>query len=142
MMKGMADLDDQLEKLARTLAELQKASKQALGFVNTIEYKDIPFNVSQRFVIADLTPLAFFHLVEHITDNDVSAAIVRLYDRLDPLLTCRHEWLPLKRAEDEHIRVIVRGTERRTEVSGPFVCRYCTAYALGVPLPIVGRSIA
>jgi len=144
MMKGMDELDDQLEKLSRTLADLQQASKKALGFINTVEYRGIPFNVSQRFVIADLAPLAFFHLVEHITD-DVTSAIVRLYDRLGPLLTCHHEWLPLKRAEDEHIRVIVRGTEPlppdSRAASGPYVCRFCTAYALGAPLPLIGRTL-
>jgi len=137
----MDELNDHIEKLSRTLADLQQASRKALGFINTVEYRGIPFNVSQRFVIADLTPLAFFHLVEHIT-GDVSSAIVRLYDRLDPLLTCRHEWLPLKRAEDDRIRIIVRGTERLPPHSGPYVCRFCTAYALGEPLPLVGRSIA
>jgi hypothetical protein len=141
MIKVMDEFDDQLERLARSLDDLQKASKRVLGFINTVEYKGIPFNVSQRFVIADLSPLAFFHLVEHITD-DVSSAIVRLYDRIGPLLTCRHDWVPLKRVQDEHIRVIVRGTERRAPVSGPYVCRFCTAYTLGEPLPIIGRTVA
>jgi hypothetical protein len=136
----MDELENQLEKLERSLADLQQASKKALGFVNTVEYRGIPFNVSQRFVIADLSPLAFFHLVEHITD-DVSSAIVRLHDRLTPLLTCRHEWLPLKRADDEHMRIIVRGSERSAQTAGPFICRFCTAYALGTSLPVVGRTL-
>lgn len=141
MMEAMMDeFDNQLEKLERTLADLQQASKQALGFVRTVDYQGIPFNVSQRFVIADLSPLAFFHLVEHITD-DVASAIVRLHDRLHPLLTCQHDWVPLKRAEDDQIRTIVRGTDRVPQPTGPFVCRFCTAYALGSSLPTVGRTL-
>jgi hypothetical protein len=136
----MDDIEKQLRQLERSLADLQQASKKALGFVNTLEYRGIPFNVSKRFVIADLSPLAFFHLVEHIT-SDVSSAVVRLHDRLAPLLTCRHEWLPLKRAEDEHISVIVRGSERSAEAAGPFICKFCTAYALSTSLPVIGRTL-
>jgi len=140
--------DEAIRKLEQSLAELQRSTRQALGFVNTIEYRGVPFNVSQRFVIADLAPLAFFHLVEHIhTDleagdrqgGDVQSAIVRLYDRLGPLLTCRHEWLPLKRADDAQIRIIV-GRRNQSE-PGPYVCRFCTAYSLGHPLPFIGRDL-
>ncbi len=148
-MKDMEDdlLREQLEKLARAVVELEEASKKALGIVRTIEYRGIPFNVSRRFVIADLTPLAFFHLVEHIEDGDAVAAIARLRDRLTPLLTCRHDWTPLRRAEDEQVRVIVLGTDpAKRDPSkrglGPYICKSCTAYAIASPLPVVGRSLA
>ena len=140
----MGDMDDelreQLERLERTIADLEQASKKALGFVNTVEYRGIPFNVSRRFVIADLAPLAFFHLVEHI-EEDVGSAIVRLYDRLDPLLTCRHDWVALRRADDEQIRAIVGGASRDVNGTGPHICKFCTAYAMGSQLPVVGRTL-
>jgi hypothetical protein len=140
-------LREQMEKLARAVVELEDASKRALGIVRTIEYLGIPFNISRRFVIADLTPLAFFHLVEHIEDGDPGAAIARLYDRLTPLLTCRHEWTPLRRAEDERVRILVTGTDpavqgRTKDGLGPYICKSCTAYALAAPLPVVGRMSA
>jgi hypothetical protein len=157
--------DEHLLRLERAIADLRNTSNKALGFIHTIDYRGVPFNVSQRFVIADLAPLIFFHLVEHIS-IDVTSSIVRLYDRLGPLLTCRHEWLPLKRADDDQVRFIVGGTipanpqspgtsarlasnpETHPETHrngipthGPFICRYCTAYSLGHPLPVVGRDL-
>jgi hypothetical protein len=147
-MKDMEDdLREQLEKLARAVVELEHASKRALGIVRTIDYLGIPFNVSRRFVIADLTPLAFFHLVEHIEDGDPAAAIARLHDRLTPLLTCRHDWTPLRRADDERVRILVTGTDpaskRLSENGlGPYICKSCTAYALAAPLPVIGRTLA
>jgi hypothetical protein len=136
------DLREQLEKLERSVVELEQASKKALGFIHSIEYRGIPFNVSRRFVIADLAPLAFFHLVEHIEFDDPGSAIVRLYDRLTPLLSCRHEWTPLRRADDEHMRTIVMGTDKSRQGTGPYICKSCTAYALGGFLPVIGRTLA
>jgi len=153
--------DHHLQQLERAIADLHRTSKKALGFIHTVDYRGVPFNVSKRFVIADLAPLVFFHLVEHIS-IDVTSSIVRLYDRLGPLLTCRHGWLPLKRADDEQVRFIVGGTIAATArasasrptnpthnparptlpTPGPFICRYCTAYSLGLPLPLVGRDLA
>jgi hypothetical protein len=141
------DLREHLEKLERTVAELERVSKRALGFVSTIEYRGIAFNVGKRFVIADLSPLAFFHLVEHIhtsgpndsPQNGIEAAVIRLYDRLGPLLTCRHDWTLLKREDDERMRAIV-GIDKAPGVPGPYICKSCTAYALGAPLPFIGRS--
>lgn len=133
------DLRQHLEKLERTVAELERVSKRALGFINTVEYRGIAFNVGKRFVIADLTPLAFFHLVEHIQEDGIEAAVVRLYDRLGPLLSCRHEWTPLKREDDERMRTIV-GIDKQPGAPGPYICKSCTAYALGAPLPLVGRT--
>jgi hypothetical protein len=160
--------DLHLQQLERSIADLHRTSKKALGFIHTVDYRGVPFNVSKRFVIADLAPLVFFHLVEHIS-IDVTSSIVRLYDRLGPLLTCRHGWLPLKRADDEQVRFIVGGTIATTARAathrppqtqnppqnppqnparpnlpnpGPFICRYCTAYSLGLPLPVIGRDFA
>jgi hypothetical protein len=149
--------DDAIRKLERTLAELQQTSNKALGFVNTIEYRGVPFNISQRFVFADLAPLVFFHLIEHITD-DVTSTIVRLYHRLGPLLLCQHDWVPLKRADDDQVRFIVGGAATSASgtggmapaahddppapSSGPYICRHCTAYILGRPLPAIGRDLA
>lgn len=132
------DLRAQLEMLERTLADLEKASKQALGFTQSVDYMGIGFNVSRRFVIADLSPLAFFHLVEHIDDN-AEAAIIRLYDRLAPLLTCHHQWTVLRRASDQHIQRM--RNESLETASRAHICKLCTAYALGEPLPAVGRSL-
>jgi len=128
-----SELREQLDKLERTAAELEVAAKKALGFVSTLEYMGITFNVSRRFVIADMSPLAFFHLVEHI-DDGIESAVVRLYYRLTPLLTCRHQWTPLKRSADEQVRGLAK--------AGPQVCSACTAYALGHSLPVVGRSLS
>ena len=90
-------------------------------------------------MIADLTPLSFFHLVEHIQEDGIEAAVVRLYERLGPLLSCRHDWTPLKREEDERMRAIV-GIEKAPGAPGPYICKSCTAYALGNPLPLVGTD--
>jgi len=133
------DLREHLEKLERTVAELERVSKRALGFVSTIEYRGIAFNVGKRFVIADLSPLAFFHLVEHIQEDGIEAAVVRLYDRLGPLLSCRHDWTPLRREDDERMRAIV-GIDKAPGEPGPYICKSCTAYSLGAPLPFIGRS--
>jgi hypothetical protein len=133
------DLRAHLEKLERSVAELERVSKRALGFINTLEYRGIAFNVGKRFVIADLTPLAFFHLVEHIQEDGIEACVVRLYERLAPLLSCRHEWTTLKRQDDERMRAIV-GIDKLPGAPGPYICKSCTAYALGAPLPVVGRT--
>jgi len=130
------DLNEQLELLRRTVADLEKASRQALGFVRTIQYMGITFNISKRFVIADLSPIAFFHLIEHIDDN-AESAVFRLYERLSPLLTCRHQWTLLKREEDRQIRSL--GINPGPP---PHICRRCTAYALGESLPTIGRTLA
>jgi len=135
------DMQDQLQKLVRAVADLEKASRQALGVLETIEYRDIVFYVTKRFVIADVTPIAYFDLVERIQASDAATAVVCLYDRLAPLLTCRHKWTRLKRESDASIRSMSKGWMAGSD--GPQVCRACTAYALGgptVPLPVVGRQ--
>jgi hypothetical protein len=136
------DPREQLINLARSMAKLEKAAKESLGFAETIHYRGVSFDVSRQFVIADLSPLAFFHLVEHIDEDGPQSAIARLYDRLVPLLTCVHQWTDLKRASDRHIL----STAKEWLLSGdrPHVCKYCTAYVLGgskTSLPKVGRTL-
>jgi len=129
------DLRAQLELLERAVADLAKASKAALGFVTSLDYMGISFNVSRRFVIADLSPLAFFHLVEYIDDGP-GMAVVNLYERLLPLLSCEHRWTPLRRTADAHVRSLATGRG-----AGPHICKVCTAYALGGNLPVIGRTL-
>ena len=133
------NIDDQIEKLERSLAIFMSTAQEALGVTGSIEHKGVTFNVSRRFVIADLAPLAFFHLVEHIEEGGAREAVVRLFDRMAPLLLCRHNWTPLKRASDHQvINLAVQGIEPE---QGPHICKRCTAYALGPSLPVVGRSL-
>lgn len=137
------DMNEQLVQLERALAELEKAARSSLGFVQRIEHRGLFFDVGRRFVIADMAPLAFFHLVEHVDQQGKTAAIHRLYDRLMPLLTCRHEWTPLKRASDKP--VLNMGRDWLLHGDGPHVCKHCTAYVLGGPktaLPLVGKKVA
>ncbi len=133
----------QLADLERTLLEFEKATKEALGFSRTIRYQGISFDVGSRFVIADLSPLAFFHLVEQIGSDTPEAAIERLYDRLMPLLTCRHQWTMLKREDDKPLHSMAKGL--LVKGSDPYVCKACTAYVFGGPgnaLPSVGKNRA
>jgi len=135
------ELRKQLELLERGVADLKQATTQALGFVKTVEYRGIAFNVSRRFVIADLSPLAFFHLIEPVDkdiDNAIEHAIVALYNRLLPLLSCVHQWTPLRRTDDERVLAIMTGAGP----SRPYICKACTAYALEQSLPVVGRSLS
>jgi hypothetical protein len=136
------DLDKQLDHLERTLADFEIAAKQALGFVRTVRYRDVSFDISRRFVIADLAPLAFFHLVEHIGADGAEMAVIRLYERLMPLLSCRHEWTELRRVTDEHMRNLANDMSGGNSHS--YLCKHCTAYAFGgpnTPLPVRGRIL-
>jgi hypothetical protein len=133
---------DQAEQHERGTSELHHATAQALGFLKTVEYQGILFNISRRFVIADLSPLAFFHLIEPIDEhasNGITAAIATLYHRLLPLLSCRHDWTHLKRGDDDRFLTIMVGDRLRTGAH-PNICRSCTAYALEQSLPVVGRG--
>ncbi|MES2392121.1 MAG: hypothetical protein V4555_10810 [Acidobacteriota bacterium] len=131
------ELQRQLDRLARALTEFEKTSKKALGFVGTIEHSGISFDVSKRFVIADMSPIAFFHLVEHIEEDGAAAAVLRLYERMGPLLECRHKWTPLKREDDWQVLQI---SYQGREGNSPHICKSCTAYALNGALPEVGRG--
>ena len=132
------DLHEHIEKLERSLAIFKSTAKEAFGFLGEITYNGIKFDVSRRFVMADLSPLAFFHLVEHVDQEDPSAAVERLYYRLLPLLSCRHKWTPLKRASDQQVRSLA-GKAAETG-PGPYICKNCTAYVLGEVLPVLGRD--
>ena len=131
-------LREQLEQLERATTELRKAATVALGFTASVQYQGINFNIGRRFVIAEMDPLAFFHLVEHIQEGDLYKAVTRLYERLEPLLLCHHQWTPLKREDDE--RVLGMGMRDADGVSRVKICRSCTAYALGEDLPEIGRG--
>ncbi len=138
------DPGGQLERLQQAIVDLEKACKRALGFTGTIEYMGISFNVSPRLVTANLSPIAYLQLVEHIDQPGDEAqpdgpqeAVVRLYNRLAPLLSCVHQWTPLSRAEDAALRGATTKTTGR-----PYICKLCTAYAFERSLPAVGRSSA
>jgi hypothetical protein len=136
------EMKKNLDGLERTLVEFERATKEALGFSRTIRYKGIPFDVGHRFVIADMSPLAFFHLVEQVGEEGPEAAIERLYDRLMPLLTCRHQWTLLKREADRPLQSMANGL--LCKGSHPYVCKACTAYVFGGPgneLPVVGKKL-
>ncbi|MBB5061247.1 hypothetical protein HDF16_005983 [Granulicella aggregans] len=92
-------MDDELiktfEQFHHSVLEWQKSSMQVLGFMQTIEHNKILFHISERSVVADLAPLAYLDLVQEIEDGMVQTAVASLYERLRPLLQCRHRWLPL-----------------------------------------------
>jgi hypothetical protein len=94
------------------------------------------FNISRRFIVADLSPLTFFHLVAHIDEAGPAAAIVCLYEQLAPLLICEHRWAMLRRQSDKHLLGWGRDT-----AYGPHICKLCTAYALSGSLPTVGKTV-
>ena len=83
-----------VEELNLSLVELQKSSKRALGFTQTLEYKETFFHVSRLFVIADLSPLAYMDMSQEIVDGVIQTAVIALFERLRPLLECRHRWTP------------------------------------------------
>lgn len=134
-----SDLETQLQHLERALGHLRLNAKQAFGFVDKVEYEGVMFDVSRRAVIADLSPLFFSHLIEHIDQEGIGAAVKRLHERLAPLLTCRHIWTPLKRASDEQVRGMARTPAG--DVCTPHICKQCNAYVLGLERPLVGRKI-
>jgi hypothetical protein len=133
------DVVEQRKALNRAVAHLKVMSDPVIGSVSPIEYMGISFHVSPRFVIADLPPLSFFHLVEHI-DDDPGDAVLQLYDRLIPLLSCRHEWTALKRRSDERIRKM--GNRKSNGSASAHICKSCMAYALGGKLPTIGTSFS
>lgn len=131
-----------LEELCRAVIDYETLSKRSLGFFETIIYKDILFNVSSDLVIADLSPLAFFNLVEPIDTRGAEAAATRLYERLLPLLSCSHRWIEptvfLGQDGDPIMYELIQG------FGHVLVCEFCTACTIRVPgrdLPVVGRSL-
>ena len=134
------DLEEQLQHLERALGHLRLNAKQAFGFSEKVEYGGVLYDVSRRAVIADLSPLFFSHLIEHIDQDGVGAAVRRLHERLLPLLTCRHRWTALKRASDEQVRGMARTSAG--DMCSPHICKICNAYVLGEDLPVVGRDLS
>ncbi len=132
------DLEEQIQHLERALGHLRLTSKQAFGFVDKVEFQGILFDVSRRAVIADLSPLFFSHLIEHIDQDGIGIAVRRLHDRLAPLLVCHHRWTPLRRASDEQVKGMARTSTG--EMCTPHICKICNAYVLGLELPTVGRG--
>jgi hypothetical protein len=128
------ELIDPHQMLRSSIDAATLARNPGLGIVQTVHHQGIFFHVTRRFVIADLAPLSFFHLVEPIHADPVEA-ILGLYDRLAPLLMCRHRWTPLKRQSDGRIRSMGAGN------SGAHICKSCMAYALGDKLPVAGNSL-
>ncbi len=133
------NLEEQLQHLERALGHLRLNAKEAFGFSQKVEHEGVYFDVSRRAVIADLSPLFFSHLIEHIDQDGVATAVRRLYERLAPLLTCRHRWTPLRRASDEQVRGMAR--TGAGDVCTPHICKICNAYVLGLDLPVVGRKL-
>lgn len=138
-------MDDELTQsfgeLTATLVAFQERAKWALGFTSTMEYRQIFFHVAPQFVIADLSPLAFVDLVQEIEDDDVQTALSRLYERLRPLLDCRHHWLVVS---PSNRRAIVQ-LDHSLSLRGSRIlrCTACSAYGLtseGVAIPSVGRD--
>lgn len=122
-----------LQSMARTMIDLEPALRSALGFTETIHHRGITFLISERFVIADLRPLAFLGLLEEV-EQDVTLSIGRLYDRILPLLRCQHEW-----TLDNHLLKDGLADDTRP-MPHSHVCRLCTAYAVSSMLPRVGRG--
>jgi len=144
-----SELTRKFDELTNSLLKLQKASKQLLGFTDTIEYRNIVFHVSQRFVIADLSPLAFIDLVQDICVGDAHTAVVQLHDRLKPLLECRHEWHSLNESHDtqplyhdtQPLYIDAGMSLRGTRISRCALCTACGLDSRHISLPIVGRGM-
>ena len=132
------DLEQQIQNLERALGHLRLTSKQAFGFVDKVEFEGVQFDVSRRAVIADLSPLFFSHLIEHIDHEGIGGAVRRLHERLAPLLICHHNWTPLRRASDEQVKGMVR--TGAGDEGTPHICKVCNAYVLGKQRPVVGRT--
>ena len=127
-----------LEELRDAVVEWRILSMQALGFRQTIEYKQILFRVSARSVIADLSPLAYLDLNQEVHDGMIEIAIANLYERLLPLLECRHHWSPLTA---DFIRDVYRLDLSLSHGSILHVCTACTALCIETretPLPQIG----
>jgi hypothetical protein len=128
---------DGLNSLADALIEFEAKSRSALGFTQTLHYKDVSFLVSDRFVIPDLRPLAFVGLLEEVGD-DANVAVVRLYERVAPLLLCQHIWSDAQHLEDDG--VAIEDGILSTSAFDLCVCKRCTAYCSAKKLPQVGRD--
>jgi hypothetical protein len=123
----MRDDREKIRKLECVIALLRGELPEGSGSIYSVEYSGVLFNISRRFIVADLSPLTFFHLVAHIDEAGPAAAIVCLYEQLAPLL---------RRQSDKHLLGWGRDT-----AYGPHICKLCTAYALSGSLPTVGKTV-
>jgi len=135
MYGEMKDDQEEIRKLECVIALLREESPEWSGNLYSVEYSGVVFNVSRRFIVADLSPLTFFHLAAHIGEAGPAAAIVYLYEQLAPLLICEHRWVMLRRQSDQHLLGWGSGTAYR-----PHICKLCTAYALSGSFPTVGKT--
>ncbi len=134
VIKDLATLKD-------CVIQWQKRTTRALGFTQTLEYKQLFFYVGQRYVVADLSPLAYVDLVEEIGGGDIQTAVTCLYERLSPLLECAHHWRGLSASTRSQILSL----DSALESGGSRVrsCTECSAYGLEsaeVALPAFGRG--
>lgn len=134
------NLYSRLEELRLAALNVEVLAKKLLGFFATTTYKGIIFNVSSNLVIADLSPLAFFGLVEYIKTDGAQAATVRLYERISPLLLCSHRWIEPTIPLDQDGKPIIYGP--LPGLGHVLICEFCTAWVIQTPgsnLPTVGR---
>lgn len=127
------------EELRHSALEWQKWSIRALGFNQTIEYNQILFHVSERSVVADLAPLAYLDLVQDIEDGMVQTAVACLYERLRPLLDCKHRWFPLTASANREVICLDFSLSPHSYIH---VCAECTCYCIKYslfPLPQCGK---
>ena len=143
-------LQEVVEDLASACAEVDKVLKQFYGFKGVVQYKGIAFNRVRNFVIADVSPLAFFQLTQRVDATGAEEAIIQLYDRVAPLLSCLHEWRCLENKTKTSMEDLEQGADSCIAMLGAaashhrvYKCRFCTAYVLssiGDTLPKIGRT--
>jgi hypothetical protein len=131
-----------VEELGQSLLKLQKSLTRALGFTQTLEYQGILFRVSEHCLIADLSPIAYVDMAEKIIEGDTAAAVLSFYERLAPLLECRHRWRPLSPTSSPHFSSLSCGVRDGTII---YVCTLCTGYGHASDsntLPQIGNRLA
>jgi hypothetical protein len=134
------DLINTFEQFHHSVLEWQKSSMRVLGFMQTIEHNKILFHISERSVVADVAPLAYLDLVQEIEDGMVQAAVASLYERLRPLLQCRHRWSPLSAGAQSEIICLDFSLSPHSHIH---VCAECTGYCIKsslFPLPQCGKG--
>jgi hypothetical protein len=131
--------------------------------------RSLTFNVSSRFVIADLAPIAYLGLVEYIVETDFEAdvetdveadvqadvqaepgtreAAVRLAAVRLAAVRLYDRLLPLLSCVHTWTpldRAEDAALRKLTAASGGrvHICKVCTAYAFGETLPATGRGFA
>ncbi len=120
-------LELRCNKLIHLMLEWRGLYMRALGFTQTIEFNNIFFHVSEHFVIADLSPVAYLDLIEDIQDGSVQTAVASLYERLQPLLVCKHVWRPLSPDASQRIICLDFSLASNCYIHE---CVDCTAYCI------------